>query len=446
MDATENEAATATGTSTVKVGNLLKIAFASLVGTTVDFYDFIVSGLAATLAWGIVFFPSSNPLNRLLLALAVYAVGLAARPIGNLFFAHFGDKMGRRFTLVWTLATAGAGTLGIALVPTYAQIGISAAVLLTIFRFVQSFGLGGEWGGATSWMIEFANSGKSKHRGFWTAWVQLSIPLATAISAGLFTFLISNLGFPNFIAYGWRIPFYFGTGIIVVGILIRLLTEESPMFVKTNKRKDTVKAPSLSIWKGNTKNLVKLILLFAFAAEVYFIITVFSPGYLEATGISAHNAAISVLAAGIMGLIVTISGGFVGDKVGRKKVIYFSLIGSIIFTVPYFLLLNTGNYSYIILAQVAYVGILQFQLASTASLGSEYFPTKFRYSGVGFQLTLGSVIGGGVATVIAPLILHKLNGPQNAWPYIAAVIIAVCVVALASLITLRETYKEELAN
>lgn len=429
-----------------KVGlkDLIKVAIASLFGTTIDFYDFVVSGLAAAIVWPVVFFSSSSPLIALLLSLSVYAVGLIARPIGNLVFAHFGDRLGRRTILIWTLVTSGLGTLAIALVPTYAQIGIAAAVMLTVFRFIQSFGFGGEWGGATAWITEYA--AKSKHRGFWAGIVQASIPLGTMMSSGLFLLLVAVMGIKGVIDGGWRIPFYVGAAVIIVGILIRLLTDESPLFIRIKKEKKIESVPSLGVWTHYPGNLLKTIFMFVFVGTIYFTVTVFSVAYLEALKVIALTALTSVLIATIAGLVSVLLGAYLGDYVGRKTMIRIAAIASLIFAVPYFLMLNTHIVYIVILAQMIFLFVAQLSLGNLLVSSAEFFPTHYRYSGAGYMVTIGSAIGGLLVTVIFPLLLIKLKGPLNAWPYIAAIILITTVLTLLLTFTVKETKSAELKD
>jgi MFS family permease len=428
----------------VRFRDLMKVAVASLFGTTIDFYDFVVSGLAAAIVWPTVFFTSSSPLTALLLSLSVYAVGLIARPIGNLTFAHFGDRIGRRTILIWTLVTSGLGTLAIALVPTYAQIGIAAAVMLTVFRFIQSFGFGGEWGGATAWITEYAS--KSKHRGFWAGIVQASIPLGTMMSSGLFLLLVAVMGIKGVIEGGWRIPFFVGAAVILVGILIRLLTDESPLFVRLKKEHKINIAPSIAVWKHYPGNLLKTIFMFVFVGTIYFTVTVFSVGYLEALKVNALTALTSVLIATTAGLVSVLFGAYLGDYVGRKAVIRASAILSLVFVVPYFLMLNTHSLYIIIIAQMIFLFFAQLSLGNLLVSSAEFFPTRYRYSGAGYMVTIGSAIGGLLVTVIFPLLLVKLKGPLNAWPYIAATILITTVLTILLTFTVKETKSTELKD
>ncbi|MEM3646662.1 MAG: MFS transporter [Thermofilum sp.] len=416
---------------------LARVVVAALIGTTFDFYDFVVSGLAAAIVWPSVFFPFSNPLTAVLLSFSVYAVGLISRPLGNLLFAHFGDRMGRRPILIWTLLTSGLGTLAIALVPTYAEIGVSAAVLLTILRFIQAFGFGGEWGGATAWVAEFTS--KSKYRGFWTGLVQLSIPLGTMMSAGIFLSLVAIQGIHGVISGGWRIPFYIGAAVILVGILIRLLTEESPLFASLKETKRITKVPSLAVWKEYPRILLKTIFMFLYSGTIYFTITVFSVSYLAVLGVPPLTALTGVLIATLGGVIAVIVGSYAGDTWGRKNMIRLSAALSLIFTVPYFLLINGRVFWIIILAMATFQVVQQFSLGNLLVNAAEYFPTRYRYSGTGYMVTIGSAVGGLLVTVVFPFLLTILKGPLNAWPYIAGLIVTTCVVTIALTFKVRET-------
>jgi Arabinose efflux permease len=420
--------------------NLTKVAFAGVVGTTIEWYDFFVAGVAAATIWPSIFFPSNNPSTAVLISISSFALGFATRPIGALIFGHYGDRVGRKNMLIWTLILMGGGTLGLGLVPPYSSIGVYAGILITLLRLIQGLGVGGEWGGVSVWLAEHSHS--SRWRAFWTSWVNQGVPLGLLMSSGLFT--LFQVMFPrDFSTVGWRILFYIGGAVIIIGIFIRLRLEESPLF-KSNKQIE--KFPFSSLIKNKPKTLALMIGVFLFVNGVGYIVITFSQAYLKALGVSPVISTLSQLIASSIAVFVLIGGALLGDKIGRKKVLIVASVILVIFTYPYFIMLNTGNTLLIILAQAILWSLDMFGYSVIAAFFSEQFPTKFRYSGSGFSFHVSAALSGGLLPVIGSYLLLIFGGPSSAWPYIGGVVILYCLTSLISVVLARETIMEELSN
>ncbi|WP_338603132.1 MFS transporter [Sulfolobus tengchongensis] len=422
------------------------VAIASSIGTFIDFYVFILAGTASGTIWPALYFQQVSKIPGVAVALSFLSFGAAyvVRPVGGIIFGHFGDKMGRMSTLVSTLIVIFIGTIGMALVPPYSVLGILAPALLILFRIIQGLGFGGEWGGASTWLIEYV--AKPEKRGFWSgilgasAWVGIG---SAAVSFGVLYLLFPTQFIMNL---GWRILFGIGAIAAIVGGIIRARLRESPIFINYISKRRPAKLPSLEIFKAYGGRILH-------AAAAYFlgvsvtgvVITPFTLQYLIASGkhilLGIPTPAFVLLMLGIGAYFTIISaalGGWASDKLGRRMIIVISSIGVGALTYPYFLLIGTLN-PYAIMAALILIQV--FQGLSVGSIGAyfvELFPTKYRYSGSGLSFQFaGFYLGVTTAFLIPPLIAgipitHAVN-------IIAGVQIAIALVSLISVLFLKET-------
>jgi metabolite-proton symporter len=380
-----------------------KIAFASLVGTTIEWYDFFIYGTAAALVFSHAFFPNFDQTAGTLAAFATFAVGFIARPVGGFLGGHFGDKIGRKVMLVATLLITGIATFLIGLLPTYEQIGLAAPVLLVILRFFQGLGVGGEWGGAVLIAMEHAPAEK---RGFYSSLPQLGV--AAGLSLGTIIFAVVGM-LPNeaFQAWGWRIPFLISALLVVVGLVIRARIDETPVF-KEMKAKDTVqRLPILEAFKRYPARIVQAAMISFVAILIFFIVTVFTLSYAtDKLGVSRSTILIAIVVVTIGEFITLPAWSALSDRIGRRPVFLIGAGFTAAFAFPYFWLVDTGNTVAIFIAFLAIwlVGHAA-SYGVSASFLMEMFPAEMRYSAASVSYQLSSIVAGGFTPMIATALL-----------------------------------------
>jgi metabolite-proton symporter len=424
-------------TDTGKRRSLARIVSASLVGTTIEWYDFFLYGSAAALVFNTVFFPDFDPLTGTLLAFSTYAIGFAARPIGGLVFGHFGDKVGRKKLLILSLLMMGVATFAIGLLPTYAAVGAAAPLLLTFLRLVQGFALGGEWGGA---VLLVSEHGGAKRRGFWASWPQCGAPGGNLLAVGVLAILAAVQSEDAFLAWGWRIPFLLSAILVVVGLWIRLSVSESPVFLEAQRKAEargTVeKAPIVQVFKHSWREV--LVAMGARMAEnvSYYILTAFILVYIvqvlelpKSTGLNA------VLIGSAVHFVTIPLWGLLSDKVGRRVVYLFGATGMAVWGFAFFALLDTKSFPVMVLAVTVGLVLHGAMYGPQAAFFSELFGTRVRYSGASIGYQLASIAAGAVAPLIAVALL-------DAWGSTMAVslyLVAMCVITIVAVLLARET-------
>jgi metabolite-proton symporter len=400
---------------------LRRAVIASTIGTTIEWYDFFLYSTVTGLVFAKLFFPHSDPWVGTLEAFAIYAVGFVARPVGAAIFGHFGDRIGRKSTLIATLLLMGLATFAVALVPTYASIGIWGAVLLTILRFIQGIGVGGEWGGSVLMSMEWARS--NHNRGFIASWPQFGVPSGLFL-ANLAVLAFSQMSGDQFLSWGWRIPFLLSLILVAVGLYIRLGILETPVFAKLISERRIERAPIMAVIKRHPKEI--LLSAFARMAEQapFYIFTAFVFAYGTGTlHVSRDFLLLSVLAASVLSFFSIPFFGHVSDRIGRKRMYMIGTVVTGIFGFVYFGLLNTGIAAVIFIAIVLSLVPHDMMYGPQAALIAESFTGRLRYSGASLGYQLASVIAGGPA----PLIAAWLFGVY-ATPYAIAFYIAACAV------------------
>jgi MFS family permease len=400
---------------------LLRAVVASTVGTTIEWYDFLLYSVVTGLVFGKLFFPHSDPLVGVLEAFAVYTVGFIARPIGAAIFGHYGDRLGRKAALIATLLITGLATAAVGIVPTYSQVGIWGAVILTIIRFIQGVGVGGEWGGSVLLSMEWART--NKHRGFITSWPQLGGP-AGLLLANSAVFVFSWISGNQFLVWGWRIPFLLSLVMVAIGLYIRLGILETPAFQRILAENRVEPAPVSEVIKLQWREVILSALLRMAEQAPAYIYLAFVYAYgTQVLHLSRDFLLSSLILAGLVSLITTPVAGHLGDLYGRKRIYIIGSVLTGIYGFIYFALLNTVIPFWVTLGIVLSFVPHDLIYGPQAALIAESFTPRLRYSGSSVGYQLASVIAGGPAPLIATALL--------AWTgsgYVIAVYIALCAV------------------
>jgi MFS family permease len=427
----------------VNSATLAKVTVAASLGTLMEWYDFFLAGTAAAQVWPLVFFSRFSDAVALALSVAAYGIVFFTRPIGSWLFGHLGDRYGRKSMLFWTLVLMGVGTLGLALTPSYAAIGILAPILLNLFRSIQGIGLGGEWGGATGWVVEFA--AKSKHRAFWSGWVQWTVPLGTVLSIISFILVARSMSPAAYLEWGWRIPFLVGAVVAIVAIVIRYSLKESPLFSALLKGHAVEKSPFTQMLKESWKRVTLLAVLFSYISVTYSgIMNPISVSYMSALKIAPTDALLYVTYGVAFSLITLLVGAILGDIIGRRMVAVIATSLTAIATLAFFPLVNTLVASNIIMAQACLIGSAYLFLGVVPAFYNENFPTRFRYSGSGFSFQMGNLLAGVVITFAIPITISSSGGLLKAWPVIAALGVIFAIASLIAALVLKDTKDAQL--
>nr|WP_042182378.1 MFS transporter [Kibdelosporangium sp. MJ126-NF4]CEL14946.1 putative transporter [Kibdelosporangium sp. MJ126-NF4]CTQ93460.1 putative transporter [Kibdelosporangium sp. MJ126-NF4] len=418
--------------TTTSQGSLRKIIGASMVGTTVEWYDFFLYTSAATLVFNKVFFPTSDPLNGTLLALGTYALGFVARPLGGLVFGHYGDRVGRKKLLVLSLLLMGISTFLIGLLPGYATIGVAAPILLTVLRLAQGFAIGGEWGGA---ILIVSEHGSADRRGFWTSWPQAGVPAGNLLATAVLAILASVQSDEAFLSWGWRIAFLLSAVLVLIGLWIRLTIAESPIFLEAQAKAGDApeKAPIVRVLRHNWREV--LIAMGARIAEngSYYIITGFLLVYLtQQLGVSRSVGLNAVVIGSAVHLVAIPLWGALSDRIGRRAVYLFGAAGLGVWMFLFFTILDTKSFWLIALAVTVGLVLHGAMYGPQAAFFSELFGTRVRYSGASIGYQLASLGAGAIAPLVATALLKDTGSAVAVSIYVAAMcLITVVAVALA---------------
>ncbi len=397
---------------------LRRAVIASTIGTAIEWYDFFLYSTVTGLVFAKLFFPNSDPWVGTLEAFAIYAVGFAARPVGAAIFGHYGDRIGRKSTLIATLMLMGLATFAVALVPTYQSIGIWGAVILTILRFIQGVGVGGEWGGSVLMSMEWARSDKT--RGLIASWPQFGVPCGLFL-ANLAVLAFSQMSGEEFLAWGWRLPFALSLILVAVGLYIRLGILETPVFTRLVAEQKVERAPMLAVLFEHPKEILLSALARLSEQAPFYIFTAFIFSYgTKSLGVSRDFLLTAVLAASVLSFVSIPVFGHLSDQIGRKTMYMIGAAATGVFGFIYFGMLNTASEPIIFLAIFLSLVPHDMQYGPQAALIAESFTGRLRYSGASLGYQLASVIAGGPAPLIATWLYATYQSATAIALYIAA--------------------------
>ena len=397
---------------------LRRAVIASTVGTAIEWYDFFLYSTVTGLVFAKLFFPHSDPWVGTLEAFAIYAVGFIARPVGAAIFGHYGDRIGRKSTLIATLLLMGLATAAVAIVPTYQSIGIWGAVLLTVLRFIQGVGVGGEWGGSVLMSMEWARDDRS--RGLIASWPQFGVPCGLFL-ANLAVLAFSSLSGDQFYTWGWRIPFALSIILVGVGLWIRLGILETPVFRQVVKDNKVEKAPIAEVFKKHPKEILLSALLRMAEQAPFYIFTAFIFAYATGTLHMSRNLILTaVLVAACVSFITIPLSGHISDRIGRRKMYLIGAAVTGLFGFLYFAMVDTAYPSAVFIAIVLSLIPHDMMYGPQAALIAEAFTPRLRYSGASLGYQLASIIAGGPAPLIATALFAHYQSSNAIAIYIAA--------------------------
>ncbi len=419
---------------------LRRAIIAGSIGTTIEWYDFFLYSVVTGLIFAKLYFPHADPLTGTLEAFGVYAVGFFARPIGAAIFGHYGDRIGRKSALIATLLLMGIATALVAAVPTYAQIGIWGAVILTVLRFIQGVGVGGEWGGSVLLSMEWAQT--NQHRGFIASWPQFGVP-AGLFLANLAVLAFSAISGNSFTTWGWRIPFLLSTVLVAIGLYIRLGILETPVFARLMERRQIEKAPVREVLRRQPREIILTALCRTAEMAPFYIFTAFVFAYGTTTLHFNHDFLIGAVLAGALLSFVTIPlFGHLSDRFGRKRIYLFGAAVTGIYGFVYFRLLDTRIPALVFLGIVLSLVPHDIMYGPQAALIAESFTERLRYSGASLGYQLASVFAGGPA----PLIAAWLFGTYHSGMAISLFILGCAIVSLISTAMLKDYTNKDISS
>jgi metabolite-proton symporter len=412
-----------------------QVLFASLVGTTIEFFDFYIYATAAVLVFPQLFFPASDPASSTLASLATFGIAFLARPIGSALFGHFGDRIGRKKTLVLALATMGLSTCAIGALPTYNTIGVAAPVLLALCRFGQGIGLGGEWGGAVLLAVENAPPNK---RAIYGMFPQLGAPIGFLFSGSTFLLLSRWLTDKRFFAFGWRLPFLASSALVLLGLYVRLTITETPVFQAALHRAEQVSVPMLTVFRRHIRTLVAGILVCLATFVLFYLMTVFALSWGTTVLHYSRSRFLLIQLFGILFFALTIPISALLAERGRRPVmigvtVLIALFGLAL--APLFVAGTTG----VVIMMALGLTLMGLTYGPLGTVVSELFPTAVRYTGSSLAFSMAGILGASLAPYIATWL-----GKNYGLPYVGLYLTAAAVISLFGLLLVRETRTDDL--
>jgi MFS family permease len=434
------------------------VIFSSTLGTAIEWYDFFLYGTVSALVFNAVFFPKSNPVVGTLLALFTFLVGFIARPFGGALFGHLGDRIGRKSTLIATLLLMGIATLLVGFLPGYAAIGIAAPLILVLLRLCQGLGVGGEWGGSVLLAMEY---GHKNRRGFWASWPQMGVPVGLILSTVIVNIVQSSYGTAGFASFGWRIPFFVSALLIVIGLYIRVRIMETPLFALVKEQGREARSPIAEAFRHSTPEIL-------LSAGARFVEQ--APFYLFATFVIVYGADTLLMSRILILNAITIAAvvelftiplfGHLSDSVGRRRWYLIGCVLMALFAFPYFLLMNSKSAVLFTLAVVLSLALFHaWVYGPQAALIAERFGTRSRYSGASLGYQLAAPFAGGLAPIIALILLTGkstlgalglssvvINIGSGSWQAVAIYIVVLAAISFASVLGLKELTKADISS
>jgi metabolite-proton symporter len=412
-----------------------QVLFASLIGTTIEFFDFYIYATAAVLVFPRLFFPKSDPMSATLASLATFAIAFFARPFGSALFGHFGDRIGRKATLVAALLTMGISTVAIGALPTYASVGVAAPLLLALCRLGQGLGLGGEWGGAVLLAIENAPPGK---RAWYGMFPQLGAPIGFLFSGGIFLCLSKYLSNESFFVYGWRIPFLASAALVLIGLYVRLTITETPVFREALKERETVRVPMFEVFRSHPKMLVVGTLSSIATFVLFYLMTVFALSWGTTALHYSRDTFLLMQLAAMFFFAITIPLSAKLAEHGRRRTLIWVTVAMGAYGLVMAPLLQSGMGG-AMLALILGLSLMGLTYGPLGTILSEFFPTSVRYTGSSLTFNLAGIFGASLAPYIATW-LAKNYGLRFVGYYLSIA----CAVTLIGLLAAHETKGETL--
>jgi metabolite-proton symporter len=412
-----------------------QVLFASLIGTTIEFFDFYIYATAAVLVFPRLFFPSTDPASGILASLATFAIAFIARPIGSALFGHFGDRIGRKATLVAALLTMGISTVAIGVLPTYATIGVAAPALLSLCRFGQGLGLGGEWGGAVLLAVENAPPNR---RAWYGMFPQLGAPIGFFFSGSVFLFLTERLTNDQFFAFGWRLPFLFSAALVLVGLYVRLTISETPVFRAALAREQRVSLPMAVVFRDHFGTLVAGILVSLATFVLFYLMTVFALSWGTTALHYSRATFLLIQLVGIVFFAATIPASAVLAERGRRATLIWVTVAIAVFGLVLAPMLSSGITG-ATLAMILGLSLMGLTYGPLGTTLSELFPTAVRYTGSSLTFNLAGIFGASLAPYIATYLATKY-GLQ----YVGYYLTGAALLTLIGLLATRETRDRQL--
>ena len=444
--------------NSISARTMTPVIFSSTLGTAIEWYDFFLYGTLSTIVFPRVFFPESNQLVGTLLSLFTFLVGFIARPFGGALFGHLGDRIGRKSTLIATLLLMGISTLLIGFLPGFATIGIAAPLILVLLRLGQGLGVGGEWGGSVLLAMEY---GHKRNRGFWASWPQMGVPIGLILSTVIVNIVQGAAGASFVTGFAWRIPFFISALLVIIGLYIRLRILETPLFTEVLSQKREVSAPIVEAFRHSTPEiLLSAGARFTEQAPFYLFTTFVITYGLDKLALDRTLILNAITIAAVVELFTIPLFGSLSDRIGRRIWYLIGCVLMAVFAFPYFLLMNSKSDGLFILAVVLSLALFHaWVYGPQAALIAERFGTRSRYSGASLGYQLAAPFAGGLAPIIALILLNGkttlaalglsgvvINIGGGSWQAVSIYIIVLGAISFASVLGLKELTHADISN
>ena len=413
---------------------LRRVSVASAIGTTIEWYDYFIFSTAAALVFNGQFFSTLSPASGTLAAFATLGVGFIARPVGGVVWGYFGDRIGRKAMLVTSLVLMGVATVGVGLLPTYAQVGVLAPILLVLLRLLQGLSAGGEWGGAALMAVEHAPADK---KGRYGSFAQIGVPAGLILAQVVFLVVSNAVSPQQFAAWGWRIPFLLSIVLVAIGLVIRLRIEESPVFTALRTEAARSAGPVAEVFRERPRELALASVSFIANTAIGYVFLAYLLSYGTSVLKVNRNLMIAIVTIGSLSWLVSIVASAIwSDRVGRRPVYLVGSVLLVVWAFPFFLLLDTRNPALMIVTVIVLTIGLGLSYGPQSALFAEMFEPRFRYSGASFSYAVGAVLGGG----FAPLIAAALQARTGSSLSVSGYMLLVAVISLGAVVLIRETH------